>query len=177
MIAKDLSPFILKKMVRAGCRHIRWGIESANPKRQSMLSKHLNLREVGSILQWAASVGIKSQVSFTIGYPNESHQDKNLIIGFVSRNRNNIHAANIYRFKPRRGSLAYQYPQKFGIRLHEDFSGRDEVPFDEIDGLDWSAKKREQQAQQKEIGMAFQKLGFATADPEAYFSDLIGRLP
>jgi len=175
MIAKGIDGRLIEKMKKAGCVHIRWGIESVNPKRQQMISKKLDSDEVSEILRLAHKQAIKNQVGFTVGYPYECEKDKVMIVDFIEKNRQNIDCVNLYRFKPRRNSLISRTPEKFGIEILREYDTlwQDEVPFNEINGLDWRLKKEQQIYYQSTISGKIKELKLASIDPEIFFKNLI----
>ena len=175
MVAKGLNERVLSKMHHAGCIHIRWGIETANPSRQRIISKRLDLNEVATILKAARISGIRNQVAFTVGYPYECQLDVDLTTKFLENNRENLDCVNVYKFKPRRNSIAFRNPGAFGIEilLTQDKFWKDDMPFRETKGLDWHLKKGQQAYYAKILEERIEALDLKNIDPEIYFKGLL----
>jgi tRNA A37 methylthiotransferase MiaB len=175
MVAKKLNAKTIKKMRHAGCIHIRWGIESVNPDKQKTISKNLNPKEVSDILHSAHKNSIKNQIAFTLGYPYDCENDVNLTLDFIQKNYRNLDCVNLYRFKPRRNSVIFRQPEKFGIEILSrlDSLWRDEVPFNETKGLDWHLKKEQQLYYCDIINKQIKKFNLLNIDPEIYFNYLL----
>ena len=173
MVAKGIDLGLMKKMKRSGCIFLRWGIESVNPKKQEIISKNLDPEEVSKIIAMSSGLGIKNQVSFTIGYPFDCELDRALTIDFIERNYRAFHCVNLNRFKPRKKSLSNLYPHKYGIKIVSDDCRRDQVPFEEINGLDWNLKNEQQKYYQRTIEDKLKEYNLKDSDPELFFMQLI----
>ncbi len=175
MIAKDVSEALLKKMAYAGCRHIRWGIETLDPYKQRAIDKGLNTQEIAKILFAANRHGIDNQISVIVGFPYECSKDLDLAIDFITNNRKNISCVNVYQFKLRRNSPIYAYPGKFGISIDHtlDSGSTDGMPFSEKNGLPWQLKKSQQEYISNILKLKVKSLGLIDQDPRIYFSNLV----
>ena len=151
------------------------GIETANPSRQRIISKRLDLNEVATILKAARISGIRNQVAFTVGYPYECQLDVDLTTKFLENNRENLDCVNVYKFKPRRNSIAFRNPGAFGIEilLTQDKFWKDDMPFRETKGLDWHLKKGQQAYYAKILEERIEALDLKNIDPEIYFKGLL----
>lgn len=175
MIAKELDTDLINKLAQAGCKHIRWGIESIAPAMRKNIAKRINPTELSQILKMADKCGIHNQVSFITGLPYQSSFDIELDMQFLNQNQSYIRCANAYIFKPRRGTLIYRNPGQYGIKiLHSlDNGKKDLVPFDEIRGLRWENKRVDQLSQQKLLSAKIKQSGFVDMDPRRYFFNLL----
>jgi radical SAM superfamily enzyme YgiQ (UPF0313 family) len=171
MIPKDTDSGLIAKMSRAGCRHIRWGIESVAYATRKNIAKHIDPDEVSRILKDADKCGIHNQVSFIVGFPHQANSDLEPDLEFLDRNNSYIKCANVYTFKPRRETVVYRNPAKYGIRIlyNQDNGRRDSVPFDEIGGLGWEKMRSKQLVQQKLLSAKAKQLGLVDMDPRRYF--------
>ncbi|MBU4069525.1 MAG: radical SAM protein [Nanoarchaeota archaeon] len=176
-IPKNIDVELLKKLRNAGCVHIRWGVESANPKMQKRISKNLDVNEVSVILKQSHEVGISNQISFITGFPHECILDFDLIIKFIKENRDVVDYINIYKFKPRRDTLIFENPEKFGIKIINDKGIKDEVPFDEFKGLNWEMKTIQQDFLHKKLTEFINGIGILDIDPRLAFLKLINHIP
>ena len=174
MVAKDVDYEVLRKMRTAGCVFLRWGLESVNPEKQKIISKHLDPDEVSRILEMSSSLGIKNQISFSIGYPYDGEIDRTMAIDFIERNHQSFHCVNLNRFYPRRKSLSHLHPQEYGIRIISDNLYEGRVVFEEINGLDWYLKNEQQLYYQRSISEKLYEYNLKDSDPELFFIRLIG---
>ena len=175
MVAKEVTYTLLKKMAAAGCRHIRWGVETFNPDRQRTIAKGINTPEIAKILYSAKRHGIHNQISIIVGFPYECAKDLELAEDFIRNNRENISCVNVYPFKLRRNSLIYEYPGKFGVSIDHalDSGAADGMPFSETNGLPWALKKSQQEYLKNMLKLKVKSLGIVDQDPRIYFSNLV----
>ena len=66
---------LLKKMKKAGCKAIYFGVESANQKILDYYRKRIDLKKVFRAIRLAKKYGIMTICSFIIGAPNETKED------------------------------------------------------------------------------------------------------
>lgn len=177
-IPKDLSLNLLKKIKKAGCVHIRWGIESLDKSILSKIAKNLTTSEIEKILDASSGLGISNQISLIVGFPYEKKNCIALIEKFIHDNKNILKIINVYTFKPRVGTLAYKFPDLFGIKILKDESifKKDSVPFDELKGLKWKAKKVQQQLFFNKVNDLVKKNGLLNVDPREYFNQIVTTL-
>lgn len=69
-----VNPELLKKMYKAGCRQIHYGIESGNEEVLKRTAKHINLEQVRQAVQWTEEAGIASKGYFILGLPGDNEQ-------------------------------------------------------------------------------------------------------
>ena len=74
---------ILKKMYRAGCREVHYGIESGNPDVLKATAKHVNLDQVRQAVGWTEEAGIRGKGYFILGLPGDSDQTMEDTIAFA----------------------------------------------------------------------------------------------
>ena len=79
-----VNPDLLKKMHRAGCRQIHFGIESGNPEILKKTAKHINLDQVRQAIDWTEDAGIMSKGYFILGLPGDNDETMNETIGFAT---------------------------------------------------------------------------------------------
>ncbi len=174
-IAKDLSSAMMSKIREAGCVHIRWGIESAHPLISRRIAKNISMSEAESILNQTAKSGIANQISFMVGFPYEGKDSIELIKRFIVNNKQSLKVVNVYTFKPRARTLAYKFPERYGIKILSDKAvfKKDVVPFDELQGLKWDNKRSAQQLFLRQINTVIQENRLLNIDPREYFKQII----
>jgi radical SAM superfamily enzyme YgiQ (UPF0313 family) len=67
----------LEQMHKAGCRGLFFGVETASPRMQKIIKKHLDLDDFETKLIWMRENGIKATTSFILGFPEETVEDIN----------------------------------------------------------------------------------------------------
>lgn len=63
---------VLEKMKEAGCKHVSFGVESANEAILKTIKKGITLEKVRKAVQMCIDVGIGPHVSFILGLPGET---------------------------------------------------------------------------------------------------------
>ncbi len=79
-----VTPELLKKMYKAGCRQIHFGIESGNPEILKKTAKHIDLNQVRQAIEWTEDAGIMSKGYFILGLPGDNEQTMNETIEFAA---------------------------------------------------------------------------------------------
>ncbi len=79
-----VNPDLLKKMYRAGCRQIHFGIESGNPEVLRRTAKHINLEQVRQAVEWTEEAGILSKGYFILGLPGDTEETMRQTIEFAA---------------------------------------------------------------------------------------------
>jgi len=69
-----VTPQILRKMHRAGCRQIHYGIESGNQEVLDRVGKGITLEQVRRAIAWTAEAGIRSKGYFMLGLPGDTEE-------------------------------------------------------------------------------------------------------
>lgn len=73
---------ILKKMKEAGCRQLRFGIESGDPETLKLMNKQISLERAKQVVKWCRELGIESFAYFQIGYAHEDEASIQRTIDF-----------------------------------------------------------------------------------------------
>jgi len=73
----------LELMSRAGCRRIKFGLETGSAEVMRMIRKKLDLRQAQQTIRQAQEAGIKVHGTFMIGLPGETHQSVQETIEFA----------------------------------------------------------------------------------------------
>jgi radical SAM superfamily enzyme YgiQ (UPF0313 family) len=79
-----VTPDLLRKMYRAGCRQIHFGIESGNEEILKKTAKHINLDQVRQAIEWTEDAGIMSKGYFILGLPGDNERTMNETIEFAA---------------------------------------------------------------------------------------------
>ena len=79
-----VKPDLLKKMYKAGCRQIHYGIESGNEEVLKRTAKHIQLEQVRQAVQWTEEAGIRSKGYFILGLPGDNEETMQETIEFAA---------------------------------------------------------------------------------------------
>ena len=115
-ISKDL----LKKMKRAGCFLIYYGIESGSQRILNFIRKGITIDKVIRAIKWTKEVGIKTLGSFIIGFPGETEEDIKKTISLAKKLR--LDYAQFAIATPYPGTELYDLAKREGMLETEDWS-------------------------------------------------------
>jgi radical SAM superfamily enzyme YgiQ (UPF0313 family) len=73
----------LKLMKKAGCRRLRYGVESGRQHILDEMKKDITLEDARNAIKWSRQAGIESFCFYMIGYPGESEEDIKATIDFA----------------------------------------------------------------------------------------------
>ena len=149
--ADNLDMHLLRKMSRAGCEFLFFGIESGSDKILKAMNKGFTADQARDTLKKSYKTGIKNIVSFMVGYPHETEEDILATKRFIKANKKYIYGMRIYKFNLEFGSSIYTNPERYGVSNVV----KDPVlywhMFDELNGLTWPEKKRQMDNHEKQV--------------------------
>ncbi len=156
--ADNLDRKILHKMRKAGCRFLSFGIESGSNRIIKMMDKSFNIEQAEKVLKDSYEEGIKNGINLMVGFPHEKEEDIIKTTEFIRKNSGYIDSIlSVNLLQAEYGASLYANPKDFGIenlRPIFDVSRRLEfryLAFDEIDGLRWKEKVKQQGYSRKKI--------------------------
>jgi radical SAM superfamily enzyme YgiQ (UPF0313 family) len=65
---------VLKKMKKAGCHWIGYGIESGSPKMLEVMDKKINIKQAKKAIELTRQAGITPSATFIVGMPGETKE-------------------------------------------------------------------------------------------------------
>jgi len=116
IIDKGMDLTLLKKMKRAGCCGLNFGIESGSQKIVDKMRKGFRIEDAEQNIRDAYSLGIEVVVNFIVGFPGESEEDFQQTLDFVSRNQQHISyvgSTSSCWIEPY--MYLYDHPDEFGL--------------------------------------------------------------
>lgn len=143
-----LDERLLKKMKETGCVGLRFGIESGSDKILQLMRKDITCEQASKTLRLAYEAGIEAYISLIVGFPHETELDVDKTIKFIEENSkyiNEIVSLNTFLLEP--FSPMYNNPEEFKIknlRIWNSGEHRNYFVFDEINGLKWKQKEKQQ---------------------------------
>ncbi len=114
-----LDKRLLKKMKKAGCYRITFGIESGNPEMRRWVGKPYSLEQAKELTQYANKIGMWTVATNIIGFPYETREQIEDTINFAIKS--DVDFALFYRLAPRWGTPVYEVFKK------EDLLPKDET--------------------------------------------------
>lgn len=92
---KDFNYKLLKKMKKAGCIKIHWGLDATNQRVLDYINKGIQLDVTSRILKEAKKAGIYNFVYLIFGHPTETKQEMESVYSYLKKNRNYISRLDI----------------------------------------------------------------------------------
>jgi radical SAM superfamily enzyme YgiQ (UPF0313 family) len=87
LVRPEMTIEILKKMKRAGCYRLSYGIESGSQKVLNAMNKRFTLKEALNVLRNTHNAGIIVQMNIIIGFPTETKDDFRQTMEFIKEAR------------------------------------------------------------------------------------------
>ncbi|MDY7034276.1 MAG: radical SAM protein [Thermodesulfobacteriota bacterium] len=112
-VSKDL----LKKMKKAGCTMLCFGIESGDQKILNTIEKKITLEEAQRAIQLCVEVGMDSLGSYILGLPGESHETVHETLRFAA-DLNPAYGFHI--LAPFPGTEVRERNEEYGIKILTD---------------------------------------------------------
>ena len=83
--AHSINKDLFKLMKLAGCRSMRFGIESGSKRILSFIRKEINLDECLKIVEDCKSVGLLTEASIIVGFPTQTIKEEKETLEFLER--------------------------------------------------------------------------------------------
>jgi hypothetical protein len=110
-----MTPDLLAKMRRGGCRSLFYGLESGSQKVVDLMGKNFSLRDAATILRDTNKAGIAAGVFIMVGFPGETEADFEETLEFVRRNAPEIGRISTSLCDVQKGSHLDLHADEFGI--------------------------------------------------------------
>lgn len=146
-----MDKYILRKMKKAGCISLSFGVESGSNRILQMMGKGYTVEQAGKALRWSYEAGIRNRVCLIVGYPHETQADINQTLAFINKNKKYIIHFSVYKFTLIYGSDLYYNYAKHGIANLFPTPQKFVFTFDESSGLGWAEKKKQQANSREQI--------------------------
>jgi radical SAM superfamily enzyme YgiQ (UPF0313 family) len=112
----SITAKLLTQMRQAGCRMLRFGMESGSQRVLDRMGKGTRVEIMRRILQESVAAGIWNHAFLFFGFPGETEEDARETIAFFQENQNAIHSISSDTFLLERHARAFCDPQSYGIR-------------------------------------------------------------
>jgi anaerobic magnesium-protoporphyrin IX monomethyl ester cyclase len=90
----------LQRMYNAGCRSLLIGVESGSDERIKKIKKNINLKQARETFANCKEIGITTQSSFIIGYPDETEEELKQTVRFALSLDTQLSPFNVYFMQP-----------------------------------------------------------------------------
>ncbi|MDD5130370.1 MAG: radical SAM protein [Candidatus Omnitrophica bacterium] len=86
IIRKEMTAELLRKMKKAGCKHLIYGIESGSQRVLGLMKKRYALEDADNVIRATHEAGIVATANFMFGFPGEEEEDFQKTLDFLKRN-------------------------------------------------------------------------------------------
>ena len=86
IIRPEMTPELLQKMKKAGCKHLIYGIESGSKKVLGLMKKRFAIGDADAVIKFTHQAGIVVTTNFMFGFPGEEENDFIETLDFIKRN-------------------------------------------------------------------------------------------
>lgn len=116
LIRKEMTPELLKKMHKAGCREIMWGLESGSGRTLSLMRKKLFTPELASqVIRSAHKAGIIQFTNIIVGFPGETEDQFLETTLFIDKHARYFHHIGLPMMTIRRNSHVFDHFSAYGV--------------------------------------------------------------
>ncbi len=112
---------VLEEMVKAGCRAIKFGVESADQEVLAGIPKHVNLNDVRRTVEACRKLGVKTHATYMFGLPGETREKAMKTIDFALSLGTDT--AQFSLATPYPGTRFYEMVKEKGWLVDEDWQG------------------------------------------------------
>jgi radical SAM superfamily enzyme YgiQ (UPF0313 family) len=144
-----LDEELVDLLKQAGMYRCMVAVESAVPRLQKVMKKHLKIDKVERIVDYIAKRGVMVHGAFMLGFPTETEQEMQATIDWAAKS--SFHTAAFFRVIPFKGTELFHQVEQAGYPLPTDWSAYEpyqseinlsEVPEDKILRLRKQAYRR-----------------------------------
>jgi len=120
VIRKEMRAPLYKKLKKAGCTLLGYGLENPSERILKSIGKNLALDvDIEKVLKEGKKAGLYISINIMFGLPGETEDDYVELLDFLKKNRSSLSmvnpSINFCVFFP--GSFGYQDPEKYGLDL------------------------------------------------------------
>lgn len=115
-LEKELTEEACRVAYQAGCRMLRFGLESGNPRVLRLMKKGITLPQAEKALHNSSRAGIWNVCCAIVGFPGEQPQEAEDTLNFIAGHAEDVHWVNLSPYALTRYSTVFQRPEDFGVR-------------------------------------------------------------
>ncbi|MGD0335623.1 MAG: radical SAM protein [Candidatus Omnitrophota bacterium] len=178
LIPSRLEKSIFNLMHKAGCLHLRIGIESPDGDILDGFNKGVTLESIEETLRNSFYATIKKTLTLMVGLPMEKKTENIRKKRFIQRNMKYIDSITIYPFELRRGTAGLKIAHKLGLKVRKNTHNDNRyLEFDEVNGSKWEEFCERQQFLLHDLEAFLENNGIPHLLPEEYFIKLLRQHP
>ncbi len=113
---KDFTYEILKRMYKAGCRLIIWGVESFNQRILNLMNKGTNAKEIEDILKASYKIGLCNVVYMIQGFPTQTEGEILKDWEILRKNSKYFYEVTVHDFWLEEDTDIFRNPKKFELK-------------------------------------------------------------
>jgi len=117
IIRPEMTRRLLRKMRKAGCWGLSYGIESGSQNVLDKMRKHFKISDAESVIRYTHRAGIKVSLNFMFGFPYETEEFFQETLDFIKRNRQYIDfvlPSESFCYIDK-GTYLYEHAEEFGV--------------------------------------------------------------
>ncbi len=104
-----------RKMARAGCKMLYFGLESGNERILACMDKGIRKENVMKICKYCSDAGIWTHLFLIFGFPTETPDEAKETMNFVLANSSIVRSMSFGSFQLTKHSKVYENPEKFDV--------------------------------------------------------------
>ena len=115
-VRKDMDNTLIKKMKKAGCGGLTFGIESFSDRVLKLASKGVTVQDAKDTLLKVKEAGMQVEINLIVGFPGETEEDVAQTIDFIRQNSiliDKVNSLNICTIGP--GMYIYDHLEEYNI--------------------------------------------------------------
>ncbi|MBW1847779.1 MAG: radical SAM protein [Deltaproteobacteria bacterium] len=109
------DPSIPRLLRKAGCKYVRFGLESFSPRVLELMRKMQKPDYIPEIVKFFKKAGLKGEFTAMFGFPTETRQEAMETLSFLNNNKRFFHPI-VQEFVLEENTIVYDKPDKFGIK-------------------------------------------------------------
>lgn len=111
----EFTPEVCRKLYRAGCRLMAFGLESGCQRILDLMNKGITKERISQTLGNSSSSHIWNHVCLIVGFPTETREEAGETLEFLKKNREYIGSAVASKFLLELDSKICNNPEKYGV--------------------------------------------------------------
>ena len=124
LVRREMDTELIRKMAKAGCNCLGFGLESGSQKVVDMMGKGFRIEDAERVMRDTYDAGIETILGIIIGFPGETEEDFRMTLEFIKRNKAFISKVN-FPSECCIGCNSYMknHPEKFDAVLEPNNEG------------------------------------------------------
>ncbi|NTW88106.1 MAG: radical SAM protein, partial [Desulfobulbaceae bacterium] len=119
-LENGLDRSVLRAMSEGGCRHVRFGFESASQRVLDLMNKGTTVENTRRILDDCRAAGITVSLMCQSGFPGETYAESLETVNFLKQEKDKVAFLSMVPYVLESGSDVFREPERFGIVVHEN---------------------------------------------------------